>query len=127
MKSKIVLDSYAILAYLENESGGVLVKKILNNIFLSFINLAEIYYSVIRDHGINTAKTTLSTIRKMPIKIVSATDDLVLRAAEVKGFYSIALGDCFAVALALQEKATILTGDPEFKKVAKLVKLKWLI
>lgn len=130
---KIVLDSFALLAYFEDEPGGKLVKDILQRgrkrktqLFLSYINLAEVYYRTIRDHGILQAKRTLSTIKRMPIKLISATDEFVLKAAEIKAAYPIALGDCFAAALALQEKASILTGDPEFKKLGKAVKIKWL-
>jgi predicted nuclease of predicted toxin-antitoxin system len=34
--------------------------------------------------------------------------------------------DGFAVATAQRENAVILTGDPEFKNVEKLVKIDWL-
>lgn len=34
--------------------------------------------------------------------------------------------DCFAVATAIRERAAIVTGDPEFKKVEKLVEIEWL-
>lgn len=40
--------------------------------------------------------------------------------------HPIALGDCFAAATAQREKATLLTGDPEFKKLGDLVQVEWL-
>lgn len=130
---KIVFDSWPLLAYFEKEPQGQTVKELLLkaqqgklNFFLSYINLAEVCYQTIRDHGGENARRTLSIIKRLPIELVSATNDLVLSAAEIKAEYSIALGDCFAVALALEEKAPILTGDPEFKKVEKIVKIKWL-
>lgn len=46
--------------------------------------------------------------------------------AEVKSEHRIALADCFAVALAREKRGAILTGDPEFKKVEKLVEIDWL-
>lgn len=133
MSRKIVLDSYALLAYLENEPGAQYVRKILEEaknkktqLFLSYINLAEVYYWTIRDHGAQNANITLSIIKKLPINTISVNGELVIKAAEIKAFYPIALGDCFAVALAIQENAAVLTGDPEFKKVSKLVKIRWL-
>jgi ribonuclease VapC len=38
----------------------------------------------------------------------------------------LAYADCFAAATALQYEATILTGDPEFKKIEVLVQVEWL-
>ena len=34
--------------------------------------------------------------------------------------------DCFAAATAIKEKATVVTGDPEFRKVEGLVGIDWL-
>ncbi len=36
-------------------------------------------------------------------------------------FDSISYADCFILASAIEHKATIVTGDPEFKKVELLV------
>jgi predicted nucleic acid-binding protein len=44
----------------------------------------------------------------------------------VKAHRSVALADAFVVALALAEGGTILTGDPEFHSVEKLVPVEWL-
>jgi ribonuclease VapC len=44
-----------------------------------------------------------------------------MKAAEVKAEYVISYADCFAVATAEQLSASIITGDPEFKKVEHLV------
>ena len=133
MSDDIVLDSYAILALLGKEPEGKIVHKLLveaekakKPLFLSSVNLAEVYYRAIRKYGLDKAKLTLSTIRKMPITIIPATDERVLAAAEIKADFSISLGDCFAVALAMEKKAAILTADREFKKVEKLVKIRWL-
>ena len=34
--------------------------------------------------------------------------------------------DAFAVAAAVQKKALLVTSDPEYKKVEKLIKILWL-
>jgi predicted nucleic acid-binding protein len=41
--------------------------------------------------------------------------------------YSLSFADCFAVSTARREKARILTGDPEFKKVIDLAEIEWII
>jgi uncharacterized protein len=51
---------------------------------------------------------------------------LVMRAAHIKAKYPISYVDAFAAALAEQEKAILLTGDPDFKRVEKIIKVEWL-
>ena len=47
-------------------------------------------------------------------------------AAKLKARFPIAYADTFAVATALKEGASIVTGDPDFKHVEPLVKIDWL-
>lgn len=130
---KLVFDSFALIAFLRKEPGCRIVEKYLTEakkgkklIFISFINLAEVYYKTLRESGRIKTEEVLAVIKKLPITTVSATDDFVLQAAELKAFYPIALADCFAAALALQEKAILITGDPEFNKLKKVIKIRWL-
>ncbi len=37
-----------------------------------------------------------------------------------EGQYALSYADCFAVATAIKEKATVVTGDPEFRKEDRL-------
>ena len=34
--------------------------------------------------------------------------------------------DCYAAALAKNKQASLVTGDPEFKQVAKDIKIHWI-
>jgi len=130
---KYVLDSWAILCFLHKEKAYKKVKEVLElasqgkvSLFISVINLAEVYYKLIRKVGQKEAIKTVSALKKIPIEAVSATDDLVFKMAEIKADFAISMADCFAVAVALDKKAVILTGDPEFKKVKKVVEIEWL-
>jgi ribonuclease VapC len=51
---------------------------------------------------------------------------LIFQAAEYKAQYAISYADCFALASAVEYKATLVTGDPEFKKVERLVDIVWI-
>jgi ribonuclease VapC len=62
----------------------------------------------------------------LPIKIISASDNTVLEAAKIKGLYPISYADAFTVATAIQKKAVVVTSDPEYNKVDKLIKILWL-
>lgn len=130
---KIILDSCLLLAYLRKESNWLEVKEYLlqaqrkeKEIFLCWLNLIEVYYKIYRKKDEFNANKALSFIKKLPLQLIIPNEDLFLEAGKIKGKYSIALADCFIVALAKQLKAVILTGDPEFKKISKEAKIIWL-
>jgi len=128
-----VLDSFAILAYFQAEAGGAKVKDILKQAkmgdaaaSLSLINLGEVIYITGRKLSNDKAKEVLRDILLFPIQLAEVTMDRVLAAAQIKTQYPISYADAFAVALAQELNATIVTGDQEFKQVDSIVKLSWL-
>jgi predicted nucleic acid-binding protein len=60
------------------------------------------------------------------ILVAGNTFQDVIEAAKNKGQSALSYADCFAVTTAIKEKATVVTGDPEFKKVDRLVGIDWL-
>ena len=133
MTKRILFDSFAILKYYQDETGADKVEKLLRsaqrgllNTFMSEINLGEVYYLTIRRTGLEPAKENLEQLLNLPIKIISPSSEIILRAAEIKAPYAISYADCFAVATAEQLSASIITGDPEFKKVESLVSVDWI-
>ena len=128
-----VLDSFALLAYLGDEAGADRVSAILDDadigrcrLFMSAVNLGEVAYIVERERGGARAEEALDQIGRLPLSIRDATHQLCLRAAHVKAQFPIAYADCFAVALAQELGAAVVTGDPEFEKVEALVPVEWL-
>ncbi len=131
--AKYVFDSYAMFAYLEGETGAEKVAKILKDalngkaeIFMSVINWGEIYYIILREQGESTAKLYLKTIERYPIIIVEIAKELTLQAAKIKAFNKMSYADAFAVALSINKKAKLVTGDEEFQSVEKKVKIVWI-
>jgi PIN domain nuclease of toxin-antitoxin system len=132
-KPGYVLDSFAVLAYFQAETGGVKVKDILKeasagraSAFLSVLNLGEIIYIIERRLGRDTAEGTLGDILRLPIQLAEASIDRVLGAAHIKAHHAISYADAFAVSLARELNATVVTADPEFNKVQSLVNILWL-
>ena len=130
-----VLDSYALLAYLEIEPGGEHVKELLEaaterkcRLYMSIVNLGEVMYIAERERGLPKAQETLARIDELPIEIVSADRALTLTAAHLKAQWSIAYADCFAAALSQIKSAPLVTGDPEFRKVkpSSALQVEWL-
>ncbi len=130
---RYVLDSYAMMAYFEDEPGAARVAEILDDIvsssvkgYMSIINWGEIYYSTFRVQGEKIAEAVLHQMAKYPITIVDADRSLTYRAATFKGRFSIAYADCFAAALANRLQATVVTGDPEFRKLEQYIDIAWV-
>ena len=128
-----VLDSFALLAFLEGESGIVRVKSVLKDaekgdcrVFLSWINLGEVLYITEREQGQRQARETLAHIQSLPIQMLEVTPQDVLDAAHIKATHRLSYADAFAVVAALAQGATVLTGDPEFETVKELVTIEWL-
>lgn len=110
----VCLDSWAILAWLDGEQpalsrvDGLLASRPV----VSWINLAEVYYRLERDHGRARADETLSELRAALAPDLPGTARMI-EAARLKTRASIALADCFAAATAAAHGLTLLTGDPE--------------
>jgi len=135
MKSKkqILFDAHAILRWTQKEAGYQEVRSAMIACreksvtgYMSQINLGEVYYKTIRAIGIDEAKRVLENFLRLPINIILPDSDLIWEASEIKAEYSISYADCFAAATAVRYKATILTGDPEFRKLGTIVSVEWL-
>ena len=130
---RFVIDSYAMMAYFENEPGTDIVAAILKDLFnkktrgyMSIINWGEIYYNTLRVQGEAMAEAVLSQLARYPIELVDADQSLTYEAAKFKGKFKIAYADCFAAALAHRLKAKVVTGDQEFRKLEKEIDIEWV-
>ena len=131
--TNFVLDSYAVLSYLQDEPAGSRIEKLLDNtakgkcrLILTLINLGEILYIVERRGGIAKAQDALALIRQLPVAILPVDEQAVFTAAHVKANHAISYADAFVVATAIQENATVVTADPEFQSVETVVQVEWL-
>jgi len=132
-KTIFIFDSYALLAYLGGESGQARVKDVLLqtrdekcNLLLCMINFGEVLYMTEGRRGFAAAQSVQAMIENMLIEIVDVTRNLVLDAAHMKANYTLSNVDAFVVALAQRENGIVLTGDPEFSNVEKLIHVEWL-
>ena len=128
-----VLDSFALLAYLANERGAGIVREVLEygqkharSVRISVINLGESVYIVEREQGLTEAHKAIAAIEQLPVVVVSADRAQTFAAAHIKAHYKVSFADAFAVALAQESTASVVTGDPEFKEVEELVPVLWL-
>ena len=133
MTSGYLFDSHALLAFFQKEKGAGIVAKILRNAekqglnrLICVINLGEIIYMTKRRFGDKKKVELLGRVHQLGIKILPIPESLVYQAAEFKAEYPISYADCFTLACTLEHSAVLVTGDPEFKKVAHLVRIQWI-
>jgi ribonuclease VapC len=128
-----VLDSWAIIAFLEGEPGANAVEKILleslqqnTQLMMTTVNLGEVWYNIARRYSLEGADQAVAQVRSLGVGVVSADWNLTYQAAKYKVRGRISLADCFAAALAIIEGAALVTGDLEFKQVEDEVKIEWI-
>ena len=128
-----VLDSWALLCYLEQEPGYGKIIELFEKavesskpLLMCIVNWGEVYYQVARRFGEQKAQEIERLIQTLPITLVEANKELTREAAHIKATKRMAYADCFAIALARLKKAELYTGNPEFRAVEKDVKVVWL-
>src|SRR6266568_7355488 len=127
----IVLDSWAIMAYLEDEPAAEKIADIIADaheedipLFMSVVNAGEVWYIVARAATEANASSIIHELRRLGIEFIDADWNLAREAAGYKSKYKMSFADCFAAALAKQKKAVLLTGDREFKQVEQEITIK---
>ncbi|MBO9369730.1 MAG: type II toxin-antitoxin system VapC family toxin [Chloroflexi bacterium] len=133
MSQIYVLDAFALLAYLRGEPGAERVRDLLlrarsgeARLYLCLVNYGEVLYISECQGGRPAAEEAIRIIDHLPLETVLADRDLTFAAAHLKARYPISYADAFAAALAQKLSATLVTGDPEFRKVEAVVEIEWL-
>lgn len=119
-----VLDSYALLAWLQGEAGASLVREMLisagsgadeTQLHMSVINAGEVYYRLFKTGRGADAVSFLGDLvaGRLPIRLQAATTDRVWKAAKLKAVFALSYADAFAVGLAQELAVELYTGDPE--------------
>ena len=131
-----VLDSWALIAFFQDEPAAERVEKLLmkaeagtHKLLLSVVNWGEIYYSTMRTVSQDAAERKAREIAGLAIEIVGVDDEnleLVRQAAIYKATRKLSYADAFAAALAKIRDAELVTGDPEFRVLDDEIKIDWL-
>lgn len=129
----IVLDSWAIMSYLQGEPSAERVADIIADanednvpLLMSVVNAGEVWYIVARRTSETDADRCIRELKQLGIKLVDADWDIAHDAARFKAKHKMSFADCFAAALAKQRKASLVTGDQEFKQLAADIAVIWL-
>jgi predicted nucleic acid-binding protein len=133
MTGPLVLDTWAILAFWQDEPAGEQVEDLLaashkngEALWMSVVNAGEVWYILARETSIGDADQGILELQRLGIRFVDAGWNQAKAAAEIKAAHPISYADAFAAALAKEKGALLVTGDGEFKQVEQEIQIHWL-
>ena len=119
-----LLDTSALLAFIENEDGAETVERVLRRekTLLPWPVLLEGYYITLRERGQAEADRRYALARQLGAVILWEMDEpTVLTAARLKAERHISLADAIVAAFAIRQEAILIHKDPEFESLAGLL------
>ncbi len=127
-KPKIVLDTKPLIKLFAQEEGWEAVQKILAKTeageieaAISIVTLTEIYYKYLQEKRPDLAKTRTQNLRyAIYVKKLEIEEEAAIKAGEFKGKYNVSIADAFIAASAYLEGSTIISDDPDFKKIPEI-------
>lgn len=126
-----VLDANALIGWFEDRQGTarkiehLLEWALLQDapLLMSAMNWGEVFYISWRVHGEERARQAERNVRELPINVIAADRDRATRAAALKQKHKLAYADAFAAELAIERGAWLVSADPEFEKLGKILSL----
>ena len=118
-----VLDACALIAFLNDEPEADTIADLLkraeagsDRLYISSIQVLEVYYDRIRIKDLAYADTFLDSLRTAPIIVLPEISKNIIReAGRFKTSYSMSLADAIAAATAKNLGATLVTKDSELR------------
>ncbi|MCU0287329.1 MAG: type II toxin-antitoxin system VapC family toxin [Acidobacteria bacterium] len=124
-KQIYILDTSALLTYIEDEEGAADVENFLIKaergeveIYISFISLTEIFYISIQEKGETATLQRIELIQSLTVQVVESYKDLNMKAGKLKATNRISLADSFIAALCRDYNGILVHKDPEFEKMS---------
>src|SRR3989304_7850440 len=128
-----VFDSWALMAFLEDEPSAESVEELIAQaheveapLLVTTVNLGEVWYSLARTRSEADADMAAAHLVRLGFEVIDADWELARQAAAFKARFRLAYADCFAAALAKLKRSEVVTGDREFKQLEDEVKIYWV-
>ncbi len=129
----LVLDTWAVIAYLEDEPSGEKIADLIADaheeeipVYMCVVNAGEVWYIIAREISEEEANNSIKELHDLRILFEDVDWEITQEAARFKSKNKMSYADCFAAALARVRKADLVTGDSEFKAVEGQVKIHWM-
>jgi len=130
----VILDTWAILAYFQDEPAAAQVEELITSaqakespLLISVVNAGEIWYILAREASEQDADRSILELNRLGIRFVDIDWNLAHAAAVFKAGYSMSYAYCFAAALAKVKSAPLVTGDVEFEQLEGKIEIHWLM
>ena len=120
----VVLDASALLRFLDDEAGAERVERLLNQtasgdtlLLMAAVNWGEVVYALAHRQGPSETSDLLKKISSLRINIVPCGAEEAMQAASFKVRHRIPYADAFAASLAIENSASLVTADYDFKSL----------
>ncbi|RAW45791.1 type II toxin-antitoxin system VapC family toxin [Halorubrum sp. 48-1-W] len=125
LPDRVVFDAEPLIAHADAEPGSEVVEEYLDAVavegaigYASYVNLAEVRYTLARKYDRETVDEYLDWLVDLGIETVDVADAW-LEASEYVLGYNPALGDSFALATAEHVEGTLLVGgDDDYDEIS---------
>lgn len=128
-----VLDTWAVIAYLEDEPSAQQIADLIANaheeaipVYTTVVNVGEVWYTIAREISEVDANDSVKELQDLRIQFVNVDWELTQEAARFKSQHKMSYADCYAAAIAKSYKAELVTGDKEFKSLENQIKIQWV-
>jgi predicted nucleic acid-binding protein len=129
-----VLDSSAVLRFIDHEAGAERVKAIFRSCAggqakacISAVQWGEVAGKLRKRLGASRQKRVLESLTQVDSRIIPATAERAVHAAELRVDHKLPYADAFALDLAMDSADHLLvTADYDFKAVADLARIEFL-
>ena len=122
--SNYVLDTSALLAYIESEEGADQVEALFMNaldgndvLFISIVTCIEVFYISSQEQGNVIARDRFKLIESLPLAQEPLNQQLTIIVGEIKASKTMSFADSCIAGLAKFKNAILVHKDPEFEQI----------
>ena len=122
--TQYVLDTSALLTYIENEEGaieiGTLLQKALVDevlVYISIVSCIEVFYITWQEQGKEVAAERLRLIDDLAVIQEPVESELTTIIGEIKATKTMSFADCCIAGLAKFRQSTLVHKDPEYEQI----------
>jgi predicted nucleic acid-binding protein len=127
-KEVFILDTSALLAYIEDEDGAEYAEDLLTKaesneitLYIAFVSLTEVMYITLQEKDEGTAQARVDLIKSLSCTIEESSESLNFSAARLKAKNRISLADAYIAALCQKQNGILVHKDPEFEKLSPAI------
>ncbi len=124
---RYVLDTSALLALRDDESGAERVHRIIDagrkqraHVYVSFMSRMELLYRISASESEDAAAGAVRLLDALPLKWVTCEPAILNQAARIKQHGGLSVADAWIAATAVVKEAILVHKDPEFVPLSDL-------